>query len=107
MKFRSIVAAAGSAAILLGLSACSSAGTTTCSQYAALSNQDRQSVQRTLLREHDLEDRTSTSNLIGVSEAIDKFCGVNSLFASGTQAAATRNAAAQIDSAVNWNSPTW
>lgn len=101
MKFTSLGGAAAAALLLLTLTSCSSAGKKTCQEYAASSIADRTSMERDLLSEHDL-DTGSLTNLTGVSESLQTFCGV-----SAFGGPAGKNAAASLDNAVVWDSPYW
>ena len=55
VRYERLIASICAVAALTGLVACSSVGTKTCAQYGAMSAGDRLSVQRDLLREHDLD----------------------------------------------------
>jgi hypothetical protein len=85
------------------LTGCSNAGKTTCSEYAAKSYSDKQSTSQALLQEHDLESN-DVGNTVGLSKALDSFCGLSGGFKPGT---AARNGSSPLDSAVNWSAKRW
>lgn len=92
----------------VGLAGCSNPGATTCDQYAAMSNKDRQSTERGLLSAHHLE-QLSVSNSVGLTQDIDAFCRVLDNIIPGLpgSTAATKNNSMPIDKAVDWSKSTW
>ncbi|CAN7342860.1 hypothetical protein [Arthrobacter sp. LjRoot14] len=99
------VLAAAALAILAAasLTGCSNAGKTTCSEYAAKSYSDKQNTSKALLAEHDLEPN-DVGNTVGLSQALDSFCGLSGGFQPGK---ASRNASTPLDEAVNWSAKRW
>lgn len=85
------------------LTGCSNAGKTTCSEYAAKTYSDKQSTSKALLEEHDLEPN-DVGNTVGLSQALDSFCGLSGGFKAGT---ASRNGSSQLNDAVNWSATRW
>lgn len=99
------VLAAAALAIMAAttLTGCSNAGKTTCSEYAAKSYSDKQSTSKALLQEHDLEPN-DIGNTVGLSKALDSFCGLPGGFQPGT---ASRNGSSPLNEAVNWSAKRW
>lgn len=82
------------------LSGCAAKGDTTCREYGEMSTSQRSSVEKAVLREHDLDD-SHFDNTTGINSALTKFCGT---LGSG---GATKNHDVAIDKGVNWNSRYW
>lgn len=90
------------------LAACSSAGSTTCDQYASMSSDKRDSTEDALLSSHNLKT-LSVTNKVALTQKIDDFCGVRDNVIAGMPGSdkATRNNSAPIDKAVDWSRKTW
>jgi signal transduction histidine kinase len=90
------------------LAACANPGATTCDQYAALSRSERGDVESALLKAHNLEVY-SVSNALGITQAIDKYCGVqdNAFGPMPGSTKATLNNSSPIDQAVDWSTKKW
>lgn len=101
-----LVLAAAVLAILAAtsLTGCSNPGAMTCDEYAALTTGERLKVQRELLIAHDLEPN-NMGNSLGVSQAVDSYCGLNGI--SDKEAAAKANRKNPIENAVNWSAKRW
>ncbi|MGJ3191240.1 hypothetical protein [Paenarthrobacter sp. FR1] len=82
---------------------CSDPGATTCDEYAALSYSERQKTEKALLEAHNLETR-NLDNMLGLSEALSKYCGVYSFKGNDK---ARSNGSATLEKAVNWSSKKW
>ncbi|NLA29281.1 MAG: hypothetical protein GX875_06475 [Propionibacterium sp.] len=65
-----------------------------------MSTGQRSSVEKALLREHDLDDK-NFDNIVGINNALMSFCGVQ------VSKGATKNLDVRIDKGVNWNSKYW
>lgn len=108
-RVRLLMGAAVSVALLSPvLAACSSPGSTTCDQYAAMSNDKRDSTEDALLSAHDLKVLSAT-NKVALTQKIDQFCGVSDNVIAGMPGSdkATRNNSMPIDKAVDWSKKTW
>lgn len=106
MKRHSITLMAGTA-LLLTLTACSSPGATTCSEYAALDWDERISLEQDLLSSKDLEPR-DVGNTTGVRNAINNYCGTSGAnVLQGGSEEATRNVSSPIEDAIDWDSSYW
>lgn len=94
--------------VAAGLAGCSNPGATTCDQYAAMSNKDRVSTEDGLLAAHHLQ-QLSVSNSVGLTQDIDRFCGVLDNIIAGLPGStkATQNNSVSIDKAVDWTKTTW
>lgn len=82
---------------------CSDPGATTCDEYAALSRGERQKTEKALLEAHNLETR-NLDNMLGLSEALSNYCGVNSLKGNDK---ARSNGSNSLEKAVNWSAKKW
>jgi hypothetical protein len=89
-------------ALGLGLSACASAGDTTCADLGEMDSVEVAMTLRDLLVHHDL-DPDSTSNMLGLTDAVQTFCGGSAVI--GGDAAGNHDR--PLDDAVDWASPTW
>ncbi len=72
----------------------------TCAEYGALSTGEQLQTLSTLLSEHRLEPG-DTGNILGVTSAVDGFCG------TGFPGSATTNLEEPIEDAVDWESSSW
>lgn len=100
---------AGTLALIVAapmLVACSNPDATTCDQYAAMSTTGRRDVESSLLKAHNL-DVYSVSNVLGVTQAIDSYCGVEDYVLSSGSTKATQNNNSPIDRAVDWSAKHW
>lgn len=90
------------------LAGCSNAGGTTCDEYAAMDNSGRQSTEKGLLRAHNL-DTDALGNSLGVTAAIDSYCGVLDNVIAGLPGseAATQNNDSAIENATDWTATNW
>jgi hypothetical protein len=86
------------------LSACTSAGSTTCSELAAQDSSAQNSTLSSLLREHDL-DPYAVNNVVGLQTAVSGFCGLTLI--PGFEEEPSQNADQPIADAVDWESETW
>jgi hypothetical protein len=85
------------------LPACSDPGATTCDEYAAQSRSDRLATEKSLLEAHDLEPK-AMGNALGISQAIDSYCGLTGI---KDKEAAKKNGGNPLDKAVDWSAKRW
>lgn len=93
--------------VTLSLTACSSAGGTSCNEYAAMDMNERISLERDLMSSKDL-DPNDQGNVIGLRNALNNFCGTTGLRAlRGEPEEASRNNSTPIEEAVDWDASYW
>lgn len=97
MRTRVLVAGL-TAGLAMSLAACSSPGSTTCADYAALSSTERDSLITTMVKDHDLDPSSNVYGLVLLGQDVDRFCGV-SLGSTGP----VRNAGRAIEDGVAWS----
>ncbi|TFD13139.1 hypothetical protein [Cryobacterium sp. TMT4-10] len=103
-----LVTVAFTVLVLPLLAGCSNPGATTCDEYAAMDNASRQSTERALLKAHNLDTGT-IGNSLGVTAALDSYCGVSDNVIAGlpSSKAATQNNDSAIDNATDWTATNW
>lgn len=85
--------------LITALSACAGGGAVTCRHYGDTALTARGKLLTDLLRAHDL-DTADPGNVLGVTNAVNAFCGTYG-------AVARDNLERSIDEAVDWSSPSW
>lgn len=99
-----LVAAALALLTSVSLTSCSNPGSMTCDQYAGLSTSERLKVQKELLVAHDLEPN-AMGNALGVTQAVNSYCGLNGITDKEPAAKANRNS--PLENATNWSATRW
>lgn len=87
----------------VSLSGCSNPGAVTCDEYAAQSRSEKSATQKGLLEAHDLEPN-AMGNALGVSQAINSYCGMTGI---KDKEAAKKNGSNPLDKAVDWSAKQW
>ncbi|WP_416417172.1 hypothetical protein [Paenarthrobacter aromaticivorans] len=82
---------------------CSNPGALTCDEYAAQTFSERKKIEKSLLEAHNLET-LDLDNMLGLQQALSKYCGVYSFQGSDK---AGSNGSSSIDKAVKWSSKRW
>lgn len=100
MRSRALAFAAAVVAAL-SLTACSSPGSTTCTEYAALSSNDRDDVVTRMVKDHDLDPYSNVYGLVSLQQDVDNFCDVG-LGSTGR----VKNGAQAIEKGVRWSEYT-
>lgn len=88
---------------VVSLSGCSNPGALTCDEYAAQSRSERTATQKGLLESHGLEPK-ALGNALGVSQAINSYCGMTGIKDKET---AKENGSRPVDNAVDWSAKQW
>ena len=91
------------ALVVVSLTGCSNPGALTCDEYAAQSRSDRSATQKALLEAHDLEPN-AMGNALGISQAINSYCGLTGI---KDKEAAKKNGSNALDKAVDWSAARW
>lgn len=102
-RARAVLVFTGLTVACLSLTGCSNPGATTCDEYASKTRSERTAIEKALLEAHDLEPN-AIGNALGVSQAINSYCGLNGIT---PQEKAKRNNANPLEKAVDWSAKSW
>lgn len=92
------IAAPLMAAVLVGTTACASAGATTCREFGAMSDAEQFIRARQMVKDHGLDPESNTIGMAKLVVEVTTFCGIPL-----GKRAATKNLSREIGSAIDWS----